>query len=340
MVNQSSKATSDQSLGRQNVEELPQLLILHPGPIFSMHESLFEKKFSLLKAWESPESIHHFLTTHAQSTRAILCSSVTPITAEILSLLPSLCVIACENTGVELIDLMECRKRGIYVTNAGPAFSQDVADMAVGLLLAVAMRIPASDRYIRARGWSDHQCFPPRTFKLRGKHVGIVGFGNIGSEVAKRLEAFGCKISYNSRKQKPSIPYEFYPQVIDLAYNCNVLIICCALTDQTRHMINRDVLKSLGENGIIVNVGRGPIIHERELVTSLMSREIAGAGLDVFENEPNVPNELFELDNVVLTPHRGAFTEEVFSNAFKLTMANLEAFFSNKPLISAIKQYD
>ncbi|MCD7462433.1 hypothetical protein HAX54_048537 [Datura stramonium] len=324
----------------ENQNELPQLVIIRPGPIFSMHEGLFGEKFRLLKAWESPEPLHKFLAKYAQSAEAILCSSVTPITADVLSLLPSLGVIACENTGVELIDLKECRERGISVTNAGPAFSRDVADMALGLLLAVAMRIPAADRYIRARAWPDHPCFPACNFKLRGKHVGIVGFGNIGSEVAKRLEAFGCKISYNSRKKKPYVPYEFYPQVIDLAYNCNVLIICCALTDRTHHMINRDVLKALGEDGIIVNVARGPIIDEQQLVMSLISQEIAGAGLDVFEDEPNVPSELFELDNVVLTPHRGAFTEEVFSNAFELTMANLEAFFSNEPLITPVNLHD
>lgn len=329
-----------------NQKVLPQLVVIRPGPIFSMHESLFREKFRLLKVWESPEPPHKFLEKYTQSAEAILCSSVTPITSDVLSLLPSLGIIACENTGVELIDLKECKERGISVTNAGPAFCRDVADMALGLLLAVAMRIPAADRYLRARAraqaqaWPDHQCFPARNFKLRGKHVGIVGFGNIGSEIAKRLEAFGSKISYNSRKKKPYVPYEFYPQVIDLAYNCDALIICCALTDRTRHMIDRDVLKALGEDGIIVNVARGPIIDEQQLVMSLMGREIAGAGLDVFEDEPNVPSELFKLDNVVLTPHRGAFTEEVFSNAFKLTMANLEAFFSNKPLITPVKLHD
>lgn len=172
--------------------------------------------------------------------------------------------------------------------------------------------------------------------QLGGKQVGIVGLGNIGSKVARRLEAFGCIISYNSRTKKSSVLYNFYPNVCELALNSNILVICCSLTEQTRHLINKDVMTALGKDGIIVNVGRGPIIDESELVKFLVEGEIAGAGLDVFENEPTVPKELFGLDNVVITPHRAAFTQEAFFEAFKVLVANLEAFFSNKPLITPV----
>lgn len=172
--------------------------------------------------------------------------------------------------------------------------------------------------------------------QLGGKQVGIVGLGNIGSKVARRLEAFGCIISYNSRTKKSSVPYSFYPNVCELALNSNILFICCSLTEQTRHLINKDVMTALGKDGIIVNVGRGPIIDESELVKFLVEGEIAGAGLDVFENEPTVPKELFGLDNVVITPHRAAFTQQAFFEAFNVLVANLEAFFSNKPLITPV----
>lgn len=161
-----------------------------------------------------------------------------------------------------------------------------------------------------------------------------MGLGNIGSKVAKRLEAFGCKISYNSRSKKPSLPYTFYPTTRELASQSDILVICCPLSEDTWHMINDDVMSALGEKGIIVNVGRGAIVDENALVKHLTARTIAGAALDVFENEPRVPAELLGLDNVVLSPHRGAYTKEAFFDAFQIVTGNLEAFFSNNPLIS------
>lgn len=155
--------------------------------------------------------------------------------------------------------------------------------------------------------------------------------GNIGYEVAKRLEAFGCFVSYNSRKKKPNVSYPFYLDVCELAANCDALIICCGLSDETRHMINKQVLSALGK---IVNIGRGAIIDENEMVRCLMQGELAGAGLDVFENEPNIPKEFFAMDNVVLSPHRAVFTPESLKDLSQLVVGNLEAFLSNKPLLS------
>lgn len=163
-----------------------------------------------------------------------------------------------------------------------------------------------------------------------------MGLGNIGTKLARRLEAFGCKVSYNSRTEKPKAPYEFYPSALDLASYSDILIICCSLTEKTRHIINDDVLNALGKNGILISIGRGPIIHEESLVKHLVGGTIAGAAMDVYEHEPRVPSELFELDNVVLSPHRGAFTEEAFIDALKIVMGNLDAFFSNTSLITPV----
>lgn len=166
--------------------------------------------------------------------------------------------------------------------------------------------------------------------------MGIVGLGSIGFEVAKRLEAFGCSISYNSRKKKPSVSYTYYSDAIELAAESDVLIICCALTAETRYMINKEVMLALGKKGVIINIARGAIIDEKEMVHCLVHGEIGGAGLDVFENEPVVPKELFALDNVVLSPHRAVFTPESFLDNYELIIGNLEAFFSNKPLLTAV----
>lgn len=169
-------------------------------------------------------------------------------------------------------------------------------------------------------------------FQLKGKRVGIVGLGKIGTAVAKRLEAFDCRIMYNSRNQKPFVSYPFYSNVVELAGSSDVLVLCCPLNEQTRHIVNREVMLALGKDGFIVNVGRGALIDEKELVQCLMEGEIGGAGLDVFEKEPIVPNELFSLDNVVLSPHASSFTSDGFSETCKLAAEALQVFFSsNRP---------
>ena len=172
--------------------------------------------------------------------------------------------------------------------------------------------------------------------QLGGKRVGIVGLGNIGSEIAKRLVAFGCRIAYNSRSKKSSVSFPYYANICNLAANSDILIICCALTKETHHLIDKDVMTALGKEGVIINVGRGALVNEKELVQCLVQGQIRGAGLDVFENEPDVPKELFELENVVLSPHKAIATLESLTSLQELIVGNLEAFFSNKPLLSPI----
>ncbi|XP_042509839.1 glyoxylate/hydroxypyruvate reductase HPR3-like [Macadamia integrifolia] len=317
-------------------QQLPEVLQLRPVRAIAITEDRFTKKFRFLKAWESSMPTELFLTTHGQSVRAILCSGITPVPANILRCLPSLGCIVTTSAGLNHIDLGECRRRGIAIANAGDCFSEDVADYAIGLLLDVLRRISAANRYVRQGLWPTKGDYPLGS-RLRGKSLGIVGLGRIGSEVAKRLVAFGCSISYNSRKKKPSVAFPYCSDVLDLAANSDVLIICCALNKETYHIINKDVLLALGEKGVIVNVGRGALIDEKELVQCLVKGEIGGAGLDVFENEPHLPKELRDLDNVVLSPHKAVFTEESDSSLQDLLIANLEAFFSNKPLLSEVK---
>ncbi|KMZ71688.1 hypothetical protein ZOSMA_177G00160 [Zostera marina] len=171
-----------------------------------------------------------------------------------------------------------------------------------------------------------------------GKRIGILGLGSIGSETARRLEAFGCRISYYSRKKKTSVPssYTYFSDVCELAAHIDVLVVSCALNSETKHIVNKKVLEALGKQGFVINIGRGMLIDEKELVRCLKNSEIAGAGLDVFENEPFVPPEFYQMDNVVLSPHTSVVTEESISAIGELVRANLEAFFSGKPLLSRI----
>ncbi|CAK7347965.1 unnamed protein product [Dovyalis caffra] len=314
---------------------LPNVLVLKPTPFITLLGEQFfaSKKFTFLKAYDSPLPLHQFLSTHSHSIKAILSSVGAHVTADILQLLPEVGLVVTTSVGLNQVDVPECRRRGIKLANAGHIFSDDVADLAVGLLIDVLRKVSASDGYLRKGLWATKWDYPLGS-KLGCKQVGIVGLGNIGYGVAKRLEAFGCSVSYCSRKRKPFVSYPFYESVSELAANCDVLMICCGLTDQTHHMINKEVLSALGKEGVIVNIGRGAIIDEKEMVRCLVQGEIAGAGLDVFENEPDVPEELFAMDNVVLSPHIAVFTQESFKDLRDLLVGNLEAFFTNKPLLS------
>lgn len=272
----------------------------------------------------------------AGSVRVLLCVGNTPVSSETLDKYPSLECVVGSSTGLDHIDLAECRRRGIRVTNAGDAFADDVADYAVGLLIDTLRRISAADRFVRAGSWPVKGQFP-LSHKVSGKGVGIVGMGSIGRRISRRLQAFGCSIAYSSRKPKANIPFPFYATIQGLASSVDVLVVCCALTDETHHIINRDVMKALGKEGILVNIGRGALVDEEEMVEMLVKGEIGGAGLDVFENEPQVPQELYALDNVVLSPHRGGAVAEPFVRLQEIMIANIEAFFANKPLPSEIQ---
>ncbi|KAF7013183.1 unnamed protein product [Triticum aestivum] len=250
------------------------------------------------------------------------------VDAAFLDAAPCLRCVVTTAAGLDHVDLAECARRGVAVAGAGETFSADVADHAVGLLLDVLRRISAADRFVRRGLW------PARGdcslgSKLSGKRVGIIGLGSIGTLIARRLEAFGCTISYHSRRAKDSatISYKYFPSVINLALESDVLIVACSLNNQTKHIVNKEVLEALGKDGVIVNIARGGNVDEAALICALKGGGIAGAGLDVFEKEPEVPAELLSMENVVLTAHEAVFTVESASDISDLMIGNLEAFF-------------
>ncbi|XP_045802136.1 glyoxylate/hydroxypyruvate reductase HPR3 [Trifolium pratense] len=333
MANQKNNIIIEQSSEDNNLPKI----FLHGPPKFSIVlQPKPSHNFHILNPSSHPP-LHEFIALnphHVSSITAVVCTGGFPVNAEVLQLLPSLRLVCTPSAGTNHIDLSECLRRGIQVSSAGNLFSEDVADLAVALLIDVGRKISAADRFLRSqlqKPWD----FPLGS-KLTGKKIGIVGMGRIGLEVAKRLEAFSCMISYNSRNKKPLLSYPFYSSVLELATNTNVIILCCDLNDQTRHIVNKEVMLALGKRGIIVNVGRGALIDEKELLKCLIEGEIGGAGLDVFENEPHVPKEFFSLDNVVLSPHKGALTSESLIGISQLVEQNLKAFFSNKPLITPV----
>lgn len=172
--------------------------------------------------------------------------------------------------------------------------------------------------------------------QFSGKRVAILGLGRIGLAIAKRAEAFGCPISYNSRSEKPFPNYRFYANAVDLAASCDVLIVACSLDAETHHIVNREVIDALGPEGVLINIGRGAHVDEPELVSALVEKRLGGAGLDVYEHEPFAPEQLFSLDNVVLAPHVGSDTEETCRAMADLVLGNLEAHVSDKPLLTPV----
>ncbi|XP_062225072.1 glyoxylate/hydroxypyruvate reductase HPR3-like isoform X1 [Phragmites australis] len=298
------------------------------------------QRFRVLDFYASGEALPAFLAAAATvpdppRAAVVMGGGAARVDASFLDAVPSLRFVFSTGAGVDHIDLDECARRGVAVANSGRVYSADVADHAVGMLIDVLRRVSAAERFVRRGLWPVRGDYPLGS-KLCGKRVGIIGLGNIGSLIAKRLEAFGCVIYYNSRRPKDSISYKYFPNVQDLASESDVLVVACALNKETMHIVNKDVLEALGKDGVIINIGRGRNIDEVELVRALLDGTIAGAGLDVFENEPKVPAELLSMDNVVLTHHVAVFTSESRSDLRNITIGNLEAFFSGKPLLTPV----
>ncbi|KAL5727797.1 hypothetical protein ACHQM5_000948 [Ranunculus cassubicifolius] len=318
----------------EEMDGLPLVLLMGQNSLLNVFGSeALMSKFRFLKPWDYPETpLHEFLLTHANHVKACVCLGKTELDSKAIHCLPSLELVVTCAAGLDHIDLAECRRRGILVTNSGNVYSIDGADYVVGMLLDVLRNVSSADRYVRSGMWPRKGDYRLGS-KLGGKRVGIIGLGSIGNEVVKRLQAFGCIISYNSRKKKP-VPFTYYSSILDLAINNDVLITLCSLTEETFHLIDKEVLAALGKDGVIINIGRGPLIDEKELVRCLVNGDILGAGLDVFEDEPVVPKELLELDNVVLSPHKAVFTPDAFLELQELIVGNLEAYFMKKPLLS------
>lgn len=307
--------------------------VLMMCPMNSYLEQELDRRFNLHRIWTAADR-KLFVKENSAAIRAVVGNANAGADAELIDSLPKLEIVSSFSVGLDRVDLEKCRERGIRVTNTPDVLTEDVADLAIGLILATLRRMCESDRYVRSGLWKKGEF--KLTTKFTGKSVGIIGLGRIGLAVAKRAEAFNCSISYYSRSKKSDTNYKYYPSVIELASNCHVLVVACPLTNETRHVINREVIDALGPKGVLINIGRGPHVDEPELVSALVEGRLGGAGLDVYEHEPEVPEELFKLDNVVLTPHVGSATIETRTAMADLVIGNLEAHFLNKPLLTPV----
>ena len=294
-----------------------------------------EMHFDVIHLWKEkdPETV---LQERRNDIVAIASAYYMPVSKTLIEALPNLEIISQFAVGTDNIDLAAANARGIAVTNTPDVLTDDTADVALSLLLALSRRICESDMFVRVDKWRLNAAIPlGRT--LKGKTAGIVGMGRIGQAIAKRCEAFGLKIVYNGPRKKDSVSYRFQPDLKVMAQESDYLILSCPGGAATRHLVHEPILNALGPDGFLINVSRGSVVHEEDLVKALVDKKIAGAGLDVYAAEPNVPELLIKMDNVVLLPHVGSATIETRAIMGGLVVANLLAHFSGDPLLTPVQ---
>ncbi|QIV86589.1 2-hydroxyacid dehydrogenase [Glutamicibacter mishrai] len=309
--------------------------ILRVGPVNPTVAESLKEEFATLVLPDSSAERAALLASHGEQIRVAVCSGRFGVDSELMAQLPNLEAIINFGVGYDATDTQQAAERGIAISNTPDVLNDCVADTALGLYLSTLRSLGAAERFVRDGSWASGQNFPLAT-RASGKKVGILGLGRIGQAIATRLEAFGCEIHYHNRNQKPEVSYQYHSSAAQLAAETEVLIVAAAGGPQSAKLVNREVLSAVGPQGFIINIARGTVIDEQALVQALLSGEIAGAGLDVFENEPNAPSELLELDNVVLLPHLGSGTRETRADMASLTLENLRAYLTERKLITPI----
>ena len=276
----------------------------------------------------------------APNIRAIVGSGEAKVPRELMAQMPNLKMISVIGVGYDGVDTAAANDLGIKVTHTPNVLNDDVADLAIALMLCAARRLPQADQYVRQGQWLAKGPMALQT-KVSGARVGIVGMGRIGKTIAKRCAAFDMSISYTARSAKSDLPFTFYPSAKELAANVDFLVAITPGGAATKGMINAEVLAALGKGkgeGYLVNVARGTVVDQAALIAALQNKTIAGAGLDVFDGEPAVPEAFFALDNVTLLPHVGSATTDTRKAMADLALLNLANFYANKSLVTVVPE--
>ncbi|MDR3516752.1 MAG: 2-hydroxyacid dehydrogenase [Azospirillaceae bacterium] len=274
------------------------------------------------------------LSPIADRIRAIVTSGFRGMTAALMDALPKTEIIASFGVGYDSIDIAAAQARGIRVTNTPDVLTDDVADLALSLLLDAARGITAADRYVRAGRWPTGPY--PLGRSVTGKTLGILGLGRIGKAIAARAQACGMKIAYHNRHPRSDVDYPYYPDAVALATVTDFLVLAAPGGAATRHVVDAAVLRALGRDGMLINIARGSLVDETALIAALQNGDIAGAALDVYAREPEVPAALIAMDHVVLLPHVGSATVETRQAMGQLVVDNLRAHFSGAPLLTPV----
>ncbi|MEN9617782.1 MAG: Glyoxylate/hydroxypyruvate reductase [Pseudomonadota bacterium] len=267
---------------------------------------------------------------------ALVGTGAAVVDKKLLSMLPNVKLIAICGVGYDGVDVVAAKEKGIVVTHTPGVLTDDVADLALGLMLSIGRRIPQADRFVRNGDWVNDTF--PMTRKVTGARLGVVGMGRIGRAIAKRAAAFDMRIAYTGREAKADVPYTFYKTATALAAEVDYLVVAVPGGDSTKNLIGASVLQALGPKGYLINVARGSVVDQPVLVQALKGKAIAGAALDVFWDEPIVDPELRRLSNVVLTPHIASATDETRQAMAALTLDNLQAFYERRALPTPVPE--
>jgi lactate dehydrogenase-like 2-hydroxyacid dehydrogenase len=309
----------------------PEVLMIGPYPAWDMED--LDACYVVHKLWEAADR-DHMVESNRSTIQAIATRGELGASADLMKRLPKLEIVSCYGVGTDAIDLVYAKANGIKVTNTPDVLTADVADMAVGLLLSVARKIPQADQFVREGSWAKGNM--PLVTRVSGKRVGVVGMGRVGAAVAKRLAAFDCEVAYFDLCKRADLPYEFLSDLVELARRSEFLVVTLAGGESTKGLINTSILDALGPDGVLVNVSRGSTVDETALVRALEAKSIKGAGLDVFWNEPHIDARFKCLDNVALQPHHASGTIETRRAMGKLVRDNLAAHFSGAALITPV----
>ena len=309
----------------------PELLLTKP--IYGPAMTGLEREFTLHRLWAAPRP-DAYLRQACGNVRAAVTTTPAGFSRGDFDALPRLEILACFGPYYDLLDLAAAKERGVAVTYTPDSTAEPVADLAMGMIVAVMRRLCEADRFVRAGKW------PAGVFdsgrEVRGKTCGIVGFGRIGREIAKRAAGFDMSVCYHGPRAKDGVPYPFVADLESMARRSDVLVVTCPSTPETRNLVDARILAALGPDGFLVNVARGAIVDEQALIAALEGGTIAGAALDVFRDEPHVPPALMQMENVVLAPHIGTSTREIREERTRKLLADLRAFFSGQPLRHAV----
>jgi hydroxypyruvate reductase len=294
-----------------------------------------ERDFTVHKAFAASDVLA-YLRQHGAHVRAAISTTTTEVTRAHFAALPKLELLACYGPYVTLIDLAAAKDHKVVVTHTPDSTAEPVADLTMGMIVALMRRLCEAERFVRAGEWP-RRVFPPGV-EVRGKTCGIVGMGRIGREMAVRAASFGMSIAYFGPRRKNDVAYPYYDNLEQLARDSDCLVVTCALTPSTRNLINAQVLDALGADSYLVNIARGAVVDEPALIAALINKTIAGAALDVFVDEPNVPEALMHMENVILLPHIGTATREVREGRTTKLLHDVQAHFAGRPLRYAITE--
>lgn len=292
-----------------------------------------EARFDLLRLWEEDDR-EAALEARGPDVLAVATGGQQPLDGTLMDRLPNLQIIANLGVGYDSVDVEAAEQRGVVVTNTPGVLDDEVADTAMGLLLMTVRELGHAERHLRAGRWENGP-YPLTRATVSGRRLGILGLGRIGEAIARRAEVFNMTVSYHNRHKK-GVPYRYYPSLQEMASDVDTMVVVAPGGAQTHHLVDADVLRALGSDGILINVGRGSVVDQAALVDALRSGTIRSAGLDVYEDEPHVPRELVELENAVLLPHVGSASVPTRRAMGQLVVDNLAAWFETGCALSPV----